>query len=108
MITVDLSTANNSRAMLIDAEFNIASVKADGGGLIKFIHGVGRGSSVRRRSLRSHLRNAVRRGSVKQMLEGERFSSEDRLSRYFCNFHPELNDDPDINGKNANITFVRI
>ena len=108
MITVDLSTANNSHSMLIDAEYSIANLKADGGGVIKFVHGVGRGSSVRRKALRAHLRKAVRRGNVKQMLEGEKFSQEDRLTRFFCNFHPELARDADLGAKNPNITLVRI
>jgi len=106
--TVDLSAANNCRTMLIDAEYNMACIKAEGGGLIKFIHAGGSGAVTRRKALRSHLRNAVRRGAIKQMLEGEKLSSEDRLSRYFCNFHPELAEDVDFNGKNANVTFVRI
>ena len=108
MITVDLSTSNNSHSMLIDAEYSIANIKADGGGVIKFVHGVGRGSSVRRKALRAHLRNALRHGSIKQMLEGEKLSQEDRLTRSFCNFHPELAQDEDLGAKNANITLVRI
>ena len=108
MKTVDLSSSINTRSMLIDAEYSIACAKAEGIGLVKFINGDGRGGVARRRALRSHLRNSIRRGSVKQMLEGDKISAEDRLTRFFCSFHPELHNDPDVESKNPNVTFVRV
>lgn len=108
MKTVDLSSSINTRSMLIDAEYAIACAKAEGIGLVKFINGSGRGGISRRKALRSHLRNSVRRGSIKQILECEKVNSEDRLTRFFCNFHPELSDDPDMESKNSNVTYVRV
>ena len=108
MKIVDLSSAINTRSMLIDAEYSIACAKVEGESLIKFISGIGRGGVTRRRALRSHLRNSVRHGSVKQMLECERFKDDDRLSRYFTNLHPELSSDADALSANPNVTFIKI
>ena len=108
MKTVDLSSSINTRSMLIDAEYAIACAKAEGIGLVKLINGSGRGGVSRRKALRAHLRNSVRRGSIKQILECEKASGDDRLTRFFCNFHPELLTDPDLDSKNPNVTFVRV
>ncbi len=108
MKTVDLSCAINTRSMLIDAEYAIACAKAEGETLIKFINGCGRGGASRRKALRSHLRNSVRHGSVKQLLECEKFLDDDRLARFFSNLHPELSDDPDAVSANPSVTYVRV
>lgn len=108
MKTVDLSNSINTRSMLIDAEYAIACAKAEGESLIKFLNGSGRGGVSRRRALRAHLRNSVRHGSVKQLLECERFAEDDRMVRYFCNLHPELSNDPDASSANQDATFVRV
>lgn len=108
MKTVDLSSSINTRSMLIDAEYAIACAKAEGEDLIKFINGGGRGGASRRRALRAHLRNSVRHGAVKQLLECEKFSADDRLARYFSNLHPELSEDADAVSANPDVTFVRV
>ncbi len=108
MKTVDLSNSINTRSMLIDAEYAIACAKAEGEVLIKFINGSGRGGASRRNALRSHLRKSVRRGAIKQMLECEKFSDDDRLARYFCNLHPELSGDHHAVTADPNVTYVRV
>ncbi len=108
MKTVDLSNSINTRSMLIDAEYAIACAKAEGEVLIKFINGSGRGGASRRKALRSHLRNSVRHGAVKQLLECEKFSEDDRMARFFCNLHPELAVDSDAVSANPSVTYVRV
>ena len=104
MKTVDLSTANNNKSVIIDIEYAVACVKAEGGGVIKLLHP----QPTRARAVRTHLRAAVKRGTVKQILEGEKFNAEDRISRYFCNVHPELLNDTDYDLANPSVTLILV
>lgn len=104
MKTVDLSTANNNKSVIIDIEYSIACVKAEGGGIIKLFHP----QPTRTKVVRTHLRSGIKRGTVKQMIEGEKFNAEDRISRYFCNVHPELLSDADYNASNSSVTLILV
>ena len=104
METVDLSTANNNKSVIIDIEYAIACKKAEGGGIIKLFHP----QTTRKKAVRTHIRASLRRGNIKQMLEGERFNAEDRISRYLCNVYPELLSDADYNASNASVTLILV
>ena len=104
MKTVDLSSANNNKSVIIDIEYAVACLKAEGGGVLKLIHP----QITRGRVVRTHLRASLKRGGIKQMLEGEKFNSEDRISRYFCNLYSELCEDVDYNAGNSTVTFILV
>ena len=108
MRIVDISLSPNTRSMLIDAEFAMACMRAEGGGLIKFVLSTENGSVSRKKELRAHLRKALKNGSIKQLIFGENFSSSDKISRFVCDFYPEAEQDPDFDAGNSNITIVRI
>ncbi|MDY5941034.1 MAG: hypothetical protein SPJ23_05215 [Eubacteriales bacterium] len=104
MKTIDLSQSKNIHDMLVNAEFSVACVRAEGGGILKFIHA----SLAQRDAFRAHLRKAQRLHNAKEMIPGERFSLEDNITRYLCSLDSGLSSDPDLGKGNNLITVIRI
>lgn len=96
------------QSALKQMEFSIASVRARGGRLIKFIHGYG--SSGTGGKIRTEVRkvfNAYKRqGKITVCVHGENFSIFDPGTRYLLDRYPELSKDPDLDRSNMGVTFV--
>ncbi|NLK40188.1 MAG: hypothetical protein GX303_08140 [Clostridiales bacterium] len=96
------------QSALKHAEFSIASVRAQGGRLIKFIHGYGssgKGGKIRTQ-VRKMLNSYKQKGRVSVCVYGENFSIFDAGTRYLLDRYPSLAKDPDLNRGNMGITFV--
>jgi len=105
---VDLNASVNSRSMLVDVEFAIACAKAEGGGLIKFLHDDETTGAQIKKIVRAHLRNALKNGAVQIIVNGENYLPDDRTVRFLREFFPEIADDTDLGKNNRSITLVKI
>ena len=97
-----------TKTALKQVEFTVASVRALGGRLIKFVHDSSLGSSqVRLRGeIRRLLRVMRKEGRIQLMIPGEDFSMSDIATRYLVDKCPQVELDLDIEKKNENITVV--
>lgn len=97
-----------TKTVLTQVEFVLASVRARGGHLIKFIHDERLGKSVSRLrgEIRRQLRACKKEGRVVVMIPGEKFSMADSMTRYLIDKCPQVELDPDMDRQNANITVV--
>ena len=97
-----------TKTVLTQVEFVLASVRARGGHLIKFIHDDSLGKSVirLRGEIRRLLRACKKEGRVVLVIPGEKFSFSDNVTRYLIDKCPQVELDPDLDRQNANITVV--
>lgn len=97
-----------TKTALKQVEFTVASVRALGGHLIKFVHDESLGTSrVRLRGeIRRLLRVMRREGRIQLMIPGEDFSMADTATRYLADKCPQVELDMDIDKKNENITVI--
>ena len=97
-----------TKTVLTQVEFVLASVRARGGHLIKFIHDERLGKSVSRLrgEIRRQLRACKKEGRVVVMIPGEKFSMADSMTRYLIDKCPQVELDPDMDRQNANLTVV--
>ncbi|MCQ2386318.1 MAG: hypothetical protein MJ078_06565, partial [Clostridia bacterium] len=104
MRIADLSGFTNGKAAMLETEFIVASAKANGDRLVKFVHGEGKIGVLVRRLLRKY-KKADR---VTFLVFGEKFTEEDIASRYMRNRFPETEQDPDYLQDNKGITIAGI
>ena len=97
-----------TKTALKQLEFELASIRARGGRLIKVIHDETLGAAqVRLRGeLRRFLRVYKKEGRILLMIRGEDFSNSDPLIRYLIDKHPQVELDVDMDKGNSNITVV--
>lgn len=97
-----------TRTVLTQVEFLLASVRARGGHLIKLIHDQSLGKSVvrLRGEIRRLLRACQKEGRVIVMIPGEHFSMSDSMTRYVIDKCPQIELDVDMDEKNEYITVV--
>ena len=97
-----------TKTALKQLEFELASIRARGGRLIKVIHDETLGAAqVRLRGeLRRFLRVYKKEGRILLMIRGEDFSNSDPLTRYLIDKHPQVELDVDMDKGNSNITVV--
>jgi hypothetical protein len=97
-----------TKTALTQVEFELASVRARGGHLIKFIHDESLGKSVvrLRGEIRRLLRVCKKEGRIILMIPGEKFSMSDGITRYLADKRPQVELDVDMDKKNEYITVV--
>ncbi len=97
-----------AKTALKEVEFTLASVRARGGHLIKFLHDESLGSSRNRlrEEVRRLLRAARKEGRIVLMIPGEDFSMADSATRYLVDRVPVVEFDRDMEKKNGNMTVV--
>ncbi len=97
-----------TKTVLKQVEFELASVRARGGHLIKFIHDDRLGASrVRLRAeIRRQLRVFRKEGRIILMICGEDFSMSDSTTAYLADKCPQVELDRDMDRKNGDITIV--
>ncbi|MBQ8351434.1 MAG: hypothetical protein IJY20_05275, partial [Clostridia bacterium] len=97
-----------TKTALTQVEFEVASVRARGGHLIKFVHDESLGKSVVR--LRGEIRRLLRvfkkEGRIILMIPGEKFSMSDGVTRYLADKCPQIELDIDMDKKNEFIHSV--
>lgn len=97
-----------TKTALKQVEFELASVRALGGHLIKFVHDDSLGHSKER--LRAEIRRLLRvfkkEGRIVLMIRGEDFSMSDSVTRYLADKCPRVELDGDMDKKNGDITVV--
>ena len=97
-----------AKTVLKQTEFELASLRARGGHLIKFIHDSRLGTSQER--LRAELRRQLRvfrkEGRIILMIPGESFSMADNSTRYLVDKCPQVELDLDMDKKNDDFTIV--
>lgn len=107
--TVNLELGRpDAQSAMKQLEFSLASVRARGGRLIKFIHGYGSsGTGGRIRTEARKLLNAYKnKGKITVCVYGENFSIFDTGTRYLLDRCPSLSSDPDLGNSNMGITIV--
>lgn len=97
-----------AKTALKQVEFELASVRARGGHLLKIVHDESLGkSAVRLRGeIRRLLRSCKKTGRVILMIPGESFSMADGMTRYLADKCPQIELAPDLDKKNDAITIV--
>ncbi len=97
-----------AKTVLTQVEFTLASVRARGGRLIKFIHDEQMGHSLARLrgEVRRLLRSCQKEGRVVLMIPGEKFSMSDAMTRYLVDKCPKVELDVDMDQRNEYITVV--
>lgn len=97
-----------AKTALTQVEFELASVRARGGHLIKFVHDESLGRSVARLrgEIRRLLRACKKEGRIVLMIPGEKFSMSDGITRYLADKCPQVELDVDMDKKNEYITVV--
>ena len=97
-----------TKTALTQVEFELASVRALGGHLIKFVHDESLGHSVvrLRGEIRRLLRVCQKEGRVILMIPGEKFSMSDAMTRYLVDKCPQVELDMDMDKKNEFVTIV--
>ena len=97
-----------TKTALKQVEFALASVRARGGHLVKFIHDETLGDArVRLRSeIRRMLRVYKKEERIHLMIRGEDFSMSDNLTRYLVDRCPQVELDADMDKRNEHITLV--
>lgn len=97
-----------AKTALTQVEFVLASVRARGGHLIKFVHdeSLGRSLPRLRGEIRRLLRACKKEGRVTVMIPGERFSMADSMTRYLIDKCPQVELDADMDKQNEHITVV--
>jgi len=97
-----------AKTALKQVEFELASMRARGGHLMKIVHDGRLGSS--RERLRAEVRRQLRvfrkEGRIVLMIPGESFSMTDNATRYLVDRCPQVELDRDIDKKNGDFTLV--
>lgn len=97
-----------AKTVLKQTEFELASLRARGGHLIKFVHDSRLGGSQER--LRAELRRQLRvfrkEGRIILMIPGESFSMSDNSTRYLVDKCPQVELDREMDKKNDDFTIV--
>lgn len=96
------------KSALKQVEFTVASVRARGGHLIKFVHDgtLGRAQDRVRMEVRRFLRAQKKEKHILLMISGEEFSMTDDATRYLADKCPRVELDPDLDRRNGDITIV--
>lgn len=96
------------KSALKQVEFTVASVRARGGHLIKFVHDgtLGRAQDRVRMEVRRFLRAQKKEKHILLMISGEEFSMTDDATRYLSDKCPRVELDPDLDRRNGDITIV--
>ena len=97
-----------TKTALNQVEYAVASVRALGGKLVKFVHDETLGSSEGRlcAEIRRLLRVMQKEGRIRLMIPGEKFSMLDTATRYLADKCPQVELDRDMDKKNKSITIV--
>lgn len=111
MHTINLKTGQpdleTARRRLLEA---LESARGSGIKVLKVIHGWGSSGEggVLGVGIRKSLRLRVKEGRVRQVVAGERFSSDSLEGRDLSGRHPAMRRDPDFNRANPGITIVEL
>ena len=97
-----------AKTALKEVEFTLASVRARGGHLIKFVHdeSLGKSRDRLREEVRRLLRAKKKEGRLVLMIPGEDFSMTESATRYLVDRLPVGEFDRDMEKKNGNITIA--
>ena len=99
ILTID--PAQNAEMQLLYA---IASLRAEGGRVLKILHGEGALAGRVRRVLR----RLKREGRVAYLVPGESFTENDSATRYLLDRIPECKNDGDFEKENKGMTLVAL
>lgn len=97
-----------TKTALKQVEFSLASLRARGGHLMKFVHDEALGSAQARlrNEIRRFLRVYKKEERIILMIRGEDFGMTDPMTRYLVDKCPQVELDRDMDKGNANITVV--
>lgn len=97
-----------TKTILRQVEFTLASARARGKHLLKYIHddSLGKSKDRLRREVRRLFRVAKKEGRILLMIRGEDFSMTDSMTRYLAQRCPQVELDADMDQKNDNMTVV--
>ena len=99
-----------TKTVLKQVEYTVASTRALGGKLLKLVHDetLGPSQARLRAEIRRLLRVMQREGRIRLMIPGEQFSMSDTATRYLADKCPQVELDLDMDKKNGNITVVQL
>ena len=97
-----------TKTALKQVEFSLASLRARGGHLMKFVHdeSLGGAQTRLRNEIRRFLRVYKKEERIILMIRGEDFGMADPMTRYLVDKCPQVELDWDMDKGNANITVV--